>query len=319
MRQTHSSIGLPARLRTSRTKLSSVSPTPVIGCIWNPLEATPLVSFDPAFPDRVLCPIPRYLLRRASAGIFFDLVKAADFDNPFGNSFQAYVGELIKAFCAPPRFSLSEEEAYYVGKNKLHGVDCVLSDETGHIFIESKTKRLTVNAKTLADALALDKDLAIMATAIVQHYRNIRDALEEKTKWKPDGLPIYPMILTLEDWFIFSPRVDEMLKKHIRQMLAEAKIPERVLDEMPYTVASAHEFELAIQVIAQLNIYQVMSKKTAGDQRMWSLLPFIMGEFKEQMISVNRYLFADDWERLIPQMPDGTTFDSIRRRPTNFG
>ncbi|MGO9443275.1 MAG: hypothetical protein ACLPXB_00705, partial [Thiobacillaceae bacterium] len=25
---------------------------------WNPLEATPLVSFDPAFPDRVLCPIP---------------------------------------------------------------------------------------------------------------------------------------------------------------------------------------------------------------------------------------------------------------------
>ena len=78
--------------------------------VWNPLEATPLVSFDPAFPDRVLCPIPRYLLRRASAGIFFDLVKAADFDNPFGNSFQAYVGELIKAFCAPPRFFLSEEK-----------------------------------------------------------------------------------------------------------------------------------------------------------------------------------------------------------------
>ncbi len=74
--------------------------------VWNPLEATPLVSFDPAFPDRVICPIPRYLLRRASAGIFFDLVKSADFDNPFGNSFQSYIGEVIRAFCKPPSFNV---------------------------------------------------------------------------------------------------------------------------------------------------------------------------------------------------------------------
>jgi hypothetical protein len=55
---------------------------------WNPLEATPLVSFDPAVPDRVLCPIPRYLIRRASAGT--------------------------------PRFTALAEEPYYVGKRKMH-------------------------------------------------------------------------------------------------------------------------------------------------------------------------------------------------------
>ena len=200
--------------------------------------------------------------------------------------------------------SFQRKNFYYVGKNKLHGVDCVLYDETGHIFIENETKRPTVNAKTLADALALDKDLAIMATAIVQHYRNIRDALEEKTKWKPDGLPIYPIILTLEDWFTFSPHVDEMLKKHIRQMLPKAKIPKRVLDEMPYTVASAHEFELAIQVIAQLNIYQSSAEDCWRPTNVVPLAVF-MGEFKEQMISVNQSLFANDWERLIPQCPMG--------------
>ena len=109
---------------------------------WNPLEATPLVSFDPAFPDRVLCPIPRYLLHRASAGIFYDLVRSAGFDNPFGNSFQAYVGEVAATFCVPPCFSVLSEEPYYVGNNKMHGVDWIISDNTGHIFIESKTKRL---------------------------------------------------------------------------------------------------------------------------------------------------------------------------------
>jgi hypothetical protein len=282
--------------------------------VWNPLEATPLVSFDPAFPDRVLCPIPRYLLRRASAGIFFDLVKAADFDNPFGNSFQRYTGEVITAFCKPPNFSILAEEPYYVGKKKMHGVDWIVSDETGHIFIESKTKRLTVNAKTLADVVALDKDLVVMAEAIAQHYRNIQDALAGKTKWRPDHLPIYPMILTLEDWFIFSPRVNEMLNKHVHKMLADAAIQESVLDEMPYTIASSHEFELAIQVIAQLDISTVLSRKTAHEQRMWSLLPFIISQFETEAKRVEKFLFSEDWKKLMPEIPDGTTFDSIRSK-----
>jgi hypothetical protein len=146
----------------------------------------------------------------------------------------------------------------------------------------------------------------------VQHYKNIRHALGGESKWQPDVLPIYPMILTLEDWFIFSPRVDAMLKQHIHQKLHRAGIPLSILDEMPCTIASSHEFELAIQVIAQLTISQVMGKKTANDQRMWSLLPFIMSDFKEQVRRAQRFLFAEDWEKLMPAMPDGTTFESIR-------
>lgn len=270
---------------------------------WNPLEATPLVSFDPAFPERVLCPIPRYLTRRASAGIFYDLVKSAGFDNPFGNSFQAYIGEVIKATCPPPRFAALDEEPYYVGTQKMHGVDWVLSDSTGHLFIESKTKRLTLNAKTLSDAVALDKDLVVMATAIVQHYRNIRDALDGKTKWVPDGLPVYPLVLTLEDWFIFSPRINEMLSAHVRRLLTEEGVPEQVLQEMPYTVASANEFEIASQVIAQVGISSLMGKKTAAGRWGWSLFPFITENFSEEMRHVNWRLFSDDWDRLMPNMP----------------
>jgi hypothetical protein len=269
---------------------------------WNPLEATPLICFDPAFPDRAVCPIPRYLTRRVSAGIFYDLVRSTGFDNPFGNSFQAYVGEVIKATCLPPRFAVLAEEPYYVGAQKMHGVDWVLSDNTGHLFVESKTKRLTVNAKTLSDAVALEKDLIVMATAIVQHYRNIGDARDGKTKWVPDGLPVYPFVLTLEDWFVLSPRVDEMLNQHICRLLTDADIPQQVLEEMPYTIASVHEFEIASQVIAQVGISAVLGKKTTapGQQRHWSLLPFIANDFKEEMRQVNWHLFADDLARLIP-------------------
>jgi len=50
----------------------------------------------------------------------------------------------------------------------------------------------------------------------------------------------------------------------------------------------------------------------AGDKRVWSLSPFIMNEFKDTIREVELHLFADDWKKLMPEMPDGTTFESIR-------
>jgi hypothetical protein len=51
-----------------------------------------------------------------------------------------------------------------------------------------------------------------------------------------------------------------------------------------------------------------MAKKTAPNQRMWSLSPFVRAEFKEQMKNVNWRLFAEDWAKLVPKAPDGSTF-----------
>jgi hypothetical protein len=271
---------------------------------WNPLEATPLISFDSAFPDRVICPIPRYLLRRISGGLFYDLVRSPDFDNPFGNSFQAYVGEVIKTTCSPPRFKILSEEPYHIGAQKMHGVDWILSDTTAHLFIEAKTKRLTLNARTRLDAGAIDRDLTVMATAIAQHYRNILDALGGKTRWISDGLPVYPMVLTLDNWFLVSPKISEMLSERVRQSLAAQKIRAEVLNEMPYTIASAEELELASQVIAQVGIFSVMSKKTSPKQQQSALWPFVQVTFKEELGRVNPRLFGDEFLALAPKRPD---------------
>lgn len=130
----------------------------------------------------------------------------------------------------------------------------MLSDSTGHLFIESKTKRLRMSAKALLDAAALDKDLSVMASAIAQLYKNILDALSGLTRWVPDRRPIYPIVLTLDDWFMFSPPIQETLDNHVRRRLADAEIEEKMIEEMPYTIASAHEFEIASQIIAQITI-----------------------------------------------------------------
>jgi hypothetical protein len=182
----------------------------------------------------------------------------------------------------------------------MHGVDWVLSDSTGHLFIECKTKRLTLDARSRSDPAALQKDLTVMATAIVQHYQNILRALEGKTAWEPDALPVYPLLLTLEDWFIFSPQVQDMLMEQVKRMLAEHRIADELLEQMPFTVASAHEFEIASQIFAQTGIALPMSKKASPESRMWSLVPFLSRHFPDKVQKVNWLLFEEDWERLTP-------------------
>lgn len=267
---------------------------------WNPLEAWPLIRFDAAHPDRVLCPVPRHLSHRASLGVFYDLVRSAGFDNPYGNSFQAYVGEVVAKTCPPTRFILLSEEPYHVRGQKMHGADWVLSDNTGHLFIECKTKRLTLDARTRSDATALQKDLAVMAAAIVQHYRNILRALEGKTPWKPDGLPVFALILTLEDWFMFSPLVQDMLTEEVKRLLTEQGIAANLAEQIPFTIASAHELEIACQILTQTGIALPMTKKAAPESRMWSLLPFMNKHFRQEMERVNWMLFEDEWRGLTP-------------------
>lgn len=273
--------------------------------VWNPLEATPLVQFDPNHPDRVICPIPRFLFRRLTTGIFYDLVRSAGFDNPYGNAFQNYIGDVLKSTCTLPKFRVLSEQAYHVGSKKMHGVDWILSDPTGHLFIESKTKRLTKQAKIQSDTTALSNDLDVMATAIVQHYRNILDALSSKTNWQRDGKPIYPLVLTLENWFLFTPRVDELLRDHIWRRLDEANIARDVLTKMPFTIASAEEFEVASQLIARKGIAPLMSSKTSDERGKWSLMPFLLTDYQDELAGVSWSLFEDEWSQLVPDPPSG--------------
>lgn len=268
---------------------------------WNPLQATPLVAFDQDHPDRTVCPIPSYVTRRFLSGVYYDLVNAKGFDNPFGQAFQAYVGEVIAATCPAPRFRTLAEKPYGASGRRMHGADWVLSDGSGHLFIETKTKRLRVDAKTLSDTTVLDKDLVAMAEAVVQNYRNIRDALDGKTQWVPDGLPVYPLVLTLEDWFIFSPRVSQMLEKHVLDLLDHEGLPASIIDEMPYTVASAHEFEIVVQIVAQTGIAAVMAGALKPERWRASLMPFVRDGFKEEMSRLNYRLFAEDVKALAPR------------------
>ena len=150
-------------LRSATAKQQSYGPDWLYA--WNPLEATPLVRIDRSRPDRVVCPVPEFLSRRTSAGVFYDLVSAPGFDNPFGGSFQVFVGEVISGKC-------------------LCGVDIVMrqprmirEDRLGrHTSAEFAQNELYRNSRAAHDRFAAH-DLRIHFDTLVGHDVSRCDSL----------------------------------------------------------------------------------------------------------------------------------------------
>ena len=265
-----------------------------------PLEHTPLIRVDPNRPDQVLCPIPRYLLNRVTSGVFYDIINSDGFANDYGDAFQRYVGEVIGVTLNTPGFRVIDERPYAESKATLkHGADWIVSDSTGHLFIECKTKRLSLGAKNVTDPAAVNRDVAAMTKAIVQNYKNILDAKKGITVWQPDDLPVYPVIVTLEDWHLFSTHFTDMLHGEVRNALGKEGIDADIASSMPYTVTSVSELETALQVVSQLNIAEVFAKKTAPDHWTWAWTGFLANHFPKALSNAKALLFPGDAQRLL--------------------
>ncbi|GAC1317426.1 MAG: hypothetical protein NVSMB28_04950 [Collimonas sp.] len=264
---------------------------------WNPLESKPLIFIDPKVPDQILCPLPRLLLRRITTGLYYDLKDARGFANPFGEAFQAYVGDVVSECCPADNFQLVPEQQYYVGNDLKHGVDWIVTDCGANLFIECKTKRLTRDAKFLLQGHALSEQLQKMANAIVQNYKNINDAISGKSNWTPNGNPGFSLIVTLEDWFFVSVKAQDQLVDIVLSELEKNGLPVDILKRLPYTIMSIDEFESACQVIAEIGIHALFSKKTDDIHLSWGMTGFIQTEF-EAINLRKRHIFMKDWETL---------------------
>ena len=268
---------------------------------FNPLQARPLVRIDHKHPERVICPIPSYLMKRVSQGIFYDVASVAGFNEIYGAAFEAYVGKVLREFCRSGSFQIVGETPYTVARNQLkHGVDWTLQDSTGTVFIECKAKRVRLDAKSGANDDALHDALAIMADYVVQHYKNIIDALAGRTNWTPNGLPVYPVILTLEPWWIFNPRIRSVMESHIRKRFTQDGISEAILEEMPYTIASIDEAERAFQVIAQVGVQPFFGAKVDKEHREWALFPFFQTHFRDVALDEADQLYNQEFMALFP-------------------
>jgi hypothetical protein len=84
---------------------------------------------------------------------------------------------------------------------------------------------------------ALHNELVKMADFILQVYKTIADYRQNKYpayEFK-EGLRIYPLVVTLEDWLAFGPKILGSVHQKVVQRFEKEGMPPVWLDEMPYS------------------------------------------------------------------------------------
>lgn len=267
---------------------------------WNPLEAKPLIALNPVNRERLYCPVPDLLLRRFSHGMYYDLVKSPGFDTAFGASFQNYIGEILHAVFDHTNFTVVEEREYDTREGRHHGADWILGGPDANLFIECKTKRMKQVAKFSIGGPDLAGEIGIIADAVFQLYKNIREAEAGKSTWTPNGLPNFPLVVTLEDWFLFGPLPQKLLKNAVADRIRESGLDPVLIEKMPYAVASAREFERFAGIIEEVGVHAFFSKKSAAEYSGWMWSEYAREVFPAAKRTDIQVLFKGDWLRVIP-------------------
>ena len=275
----------------------------------NPLQIFPMVHVGVGGRHRVIAPIPTYLYRRFTAGVYYELTDNSGFGKAFGDAFQAYIGEVLNAALPSEHFTILPEDEYFVGRNRKDTIDWIASDETAHLFVECKTKRMRWFSKiAMADRITLDEDIAKIADAVVQTYKTIEDAKAgHYPNWRPDVRPIYPVVVFLEDSYLFDPSLEKDIDDRIVGQLRAAGIDPVVKTTFPYSISSVADLEILSQVVAQIGIAGVLSKKHEGERTKWNMRSFLLSDFQEHVAKLGKGgLFPDALKSIHPgiMIPD---------------
>lgn len=262
--------------------------------VMNPLMITPLVWVTLRGKKTLIAPIPPYVVRRFTEGVYYEICNAEGFSSAFGNSFQQYVGEVLTVAMKSNKVVVVGEQPYRVGKEQKDSIDWIVTDGTGTLFIECKAKKLRYGAKIgLANTELLDEDLGKMAGFIVQNYKTLSDAKAGLyPHWKPENGPVYPIIVTLEEWYAFGDHIIGAIDDRVRRGIEDVGLDFSLLETSPYSICGIDDLEHAIQVMAQVGIGRFMEQKNVGEHRMWAYDSVLREHFREEMKKVGN-LFPD--------------------------
>jgi hypothetical protein len=209
------------------------------------------------YGEYLYCPVPQYLLKQLTAGIYYIAdIPNANLQNSFGNGFEKYVGEILQCY-NKSRFNIIPEIAYKKKQNKNKSSDWIVVDQNAIIFIECKTKRLRCESKELLSITnELEKDIQDISNGVFQLYKVYEDYKSNKISelvYNSDFIFI-PILITLEDWFAGLPSFDEKISSNVREKLILEKIDLEAFDKFKYKIISVSSFERDFQIMASEGI-----------------------------------------------------------------
>lgn len=255
---------------------------------YNSLHAYPLIQTMYEQKNAIVCPIPGLLYRRLTEGLYYELCRTPGFDNAYGQAFQDYVGKVIHN--ANPTLIVQPEFGYGGRRSAEKTSDWIVYDKETTLLVECKGKRLTFEAKSsLLDDTAINEQIEIMSKAIVQIYKTMFDFQNNRYSLPnhSDSKAILPLVVTLEEWYLFGGKLTKLLDKKVREKLANLNISADTVDNNPYTVCSVDSLIYLMQASRQNNVKTMLLHKWNDSYtREWTLDNFLMKYYPPQTTNI---------------------------------
>jgi len=269
---------------------------------YSSLREFPMVRIAYAGQREVICAIPTLLFWRMTTGLYYSLRPNGGFPTAFGQSFQAYVGQVLAARITNPDLAVLGEMEYRVGRHRKHTIDFIIRQgEEVALFAECKTMRLTWASKAgLTDLTAMDQDIRKLAGAVVQVYRTIQEYREGHYPNLPFAAArqVFPAVVTLEDWYFFGHDLPDRLERAVRTALVAGDLPEAWVQDMPYSIFSIDEFESASGVINAVGLRNFISGKVNNPElRRWAYDGYCKTYYMNELAALPR-LFRNEYDAM---------------------
>jgi len=264
----------------------------------NFLRSFPLVRMQYQGSEALVCPLMTLLYWRFTGGLYYELIGVPEFANEFGEGFQTYVGEVLEKACPDPMIRLGERE-YAVGKAKKRSVDWIVADQTAALFIECKSRRLSLGAKvSLSDLKPLEADIDNMAAAVVQVYKTISDYRDNRYAHFDfqEGRKIFPVVVTPENWRMFGPVMMDKLTEAVTRRLDGEGLPTE-FEQMPYSVWAIEDLEVGLQIMYANGIADFMEGKLKNaEKRRWDWHGYMTDRYRSFYPA--KQLFTDQYDEI---------------------
>lgn len=252
---------------------------------FNPMRARPLIKLNLSGKPSLVCPIPTFLFRRFTEGVFYEICNESDFGQPYGRSFQKYVGQVIEFAVGDRDINVQPEKEFYLKGERKDTVDWIVDEGKAAVFIECKTKRLRNEAKIDISSEQASSELDKMADYIVQVYKTIRDYrqnLYPNFVFDADK-KVYPIIITLEEWFAFGNEIYDQINAAIKMKFEQLRLDVAWLEQMPYSICSVQDFERGIQVMLKVGIDEFLGRKMKdSEKKVLALHSYMIEDYPEQ-------------------------------------
>lgn len=277
------------------------------GYAYSTLRARPIIEMEYRGNMCLVCPLPTLLYWQITNGIYYSIYKHRNFDKSFGTSFQNYIGDVLYKSLSGSAFKVLPEQKYKTGKESKDSIDWIVCDGDAALFVECKTKRLVFTAKSnIEDTEAIENELNKMSEFIIQCYKTITDYQNGHYLhflYEPN-LKIYPVVVTLEHWYVFGSKFLTALDKLIVQKITELKLDINLLESAPYAICSVEDFEVIAQLIKTTGIKKFMEPKVSDlEKRQWEFEPYIKSDFQEHISNI-KSLFDDEYDALFAEFSE---------------